>query len=133
MTVRKILCDTTVWVDYFAGREDRRTNRLEAAMVGGSLILGDLVAVEVLQGVRSPKLLQTAEAMFEAVPQRSLCGFHIARKAASNYRYLRRSGITIRGVIDVIIATWCIENEVALLHNDRDFLPMEEHLGLIAA
>ena len=33
--------------------------------------------------------------------------------------------------LDVIIATWCIENRVALLHNDRDFDAMTEHLGLV--
>jgi predicted nucleic acid-binding protein len=41
-----------------------------------------------------------------------------------------RRGITIRGAIDVIIATWCIENGAGLLHNDRDFDPIERELGL---
>ena len=40
--------------------------------------------------------------------------------------------MTVRGTIDVIIATWCIENRVPLLHNDRDFDLMEERLGLVA-
>jgi predicted nucleic acid-binding protein len=44
---------------------------------------------------------------------------------------LRRLGITISKTIDLIIGTWCIENRVALLHNDRDFHPMARHLGLI--
>ena len=56
----------------------------------------------------------------------------IAEKAASNYRLLRRNGITIRGTIDVIIATWCISNGASIIHNDRDLGTMERHLGLVA-
>ncbi len=39
-------------------------------------------------------------------------------------------GITIRNTIDCLIATYCITNEVTLLHSDRDFSPFAEHLGL---
>lgn len=31
----------------------------------------------------------------------------------------------------MLIGTWCIENGVALLHNDSDFRPIARHLGLI--
>jgi hypothetical protein len=42
-------------------------------------------------------------------------------------------GITVRKTIDVIIATFCIDNGHVLLHADRDFEPMAEHLGLRTA
>ena len=54
-------------------------------------------------------------------------------KAAENYRALRRRGITIRKTIDLIIGTFCIENGFALLHMDREFHPMADHLGLALA
>jgi len=57
-------------------------------------------------------------------------GRELAIKAAQNFRKLRKMGITIRKTIDVLIATFCIESGFALLHNDRDFDPMEEVLGL---
>jgi predicted nucleic acid-binding protein len=57
-------------------------------------------------------------------------GKDIALRAAQNYRKLRKSGTTVRKTIDVIIATFCIENDFDLLHNDRDFDPMERLLGL---
>jgi predicted nucleic acid-binding protein len=31
------------------------------------------------------------------------------------------------------IGTFCIEHSHSLLHEDRDFAPMEQHLGLMAA
>ncbi len=54
----------------------------------------------------------------------------IARTAARNYRILRAKGITIRKTMDVLIATWCIEEQMPLLHRHRDFDPFEQHLRL---
>jgi predicted nucleic acid-binding protein len=53
----------------------------------------------------------------------------MAIAAAQNYRALRKKGVTVRKSVDVLIATWCIENRVPLLHADRDFDVMVE-LGL---
>ena len=57
----------------------------------------------------------------------------LAPRAARNYRKLRELGITIRKTAYIIIGTFCIEHRHALLHDDRDFAPMEEHLGLMVA
>lgn len=54
----------------------------------------------------------------------------LAVKSASNYRSLRKKGITVRKTIDCLIATFCIEQGLLLLHCDRDFDPFEQHLGL---
>ncbi len=51
-------------------------------------------------------------------------------QAARNFRALREHGITTRKTIDTIIATYCIENNLALLHSDRDFDAFVEQLGL---
>ena len=54
----------------------------------------------------------------------------IAVEAARNYRVLRTHGVTLRRTIDMIIGTFCIVGGHALLHDDRDFEPIEVHLGL---
>jgi hypothetical protein len=54
----------------------------------------------------------------------------LALQSARNYRSLRSRGITMRKTIDSLIATYCIENQVFLLHNDSDFDGYEHHLGL---
>jgi predicted nucleic acid-binding protein len=43
---------------------------------------------------------------------------------------LREKAHTVRGSIDLLIGTWCMENQLPLLHNDQDFDAMEQHLGL---
>ena len=59
-----------------------------------------------------------------------MLGEELAVKCAENYRKLRKKGITVRKTIDVIISTFCIDNDILLLHNDKDFFSMEKHLGL---
>jgi len=66
----------------------------------------------------------------DCLEYRDFGGKEIALKTASNFRLLRKKGITVRKTIDVIIATFCIENGFPLIHNDRDFDSMEKHLGL---
>ena len=54
----------------------------------------------------------------------------LAVQCAANYRHLRSNGITIRKTIDLIIATFCVEGDHTLLHDDRDFDLMKDTLSL---
>jgi hypothetical protein len=46
---------------------------------------------------------------------------------------LRGEGVTIRKTIGLVIGTFCVAFKHKLLHDDRDFGPMERHLGLESA
>ncbi len=125
-----VLVDTSVWIDLFRGRETEQIFRLRTLLKDGvELVIGDLILTELLQGVRYESELRKVEAAFRAYRVEPLVGEALARRSAYNYRALRTQGITIRKTIDCLIATWCIENNMPLLHNDRDFLPFER-LGL---
>ena len=127
-----VLVDTSVWVDYFKAPNSAHAQKFDDVLGRIEVVLGDLIAVEVLQGLREGPQLRRVEATLKAFRVVTLCGPDIVPKAAANYRTLRKKGITIRGTVDVIIATWCIENSVPLLHNDRDFTAIEHLLGLSA-
>jgi predicted nucleic acid-binding protein len=127
-----LLVDTSAWVDYFQAPNSVHAQKFDDVLGKVEVVLGDLIAVEILQGLREGPQLRLVEATLKAFRVISLCGPNIAPKAAANYRALRKRGITVRGTVDVIIATWCIENHVPLLHNDRDFAAMERALGLSA-
>ena len=64
------------------------------------------------------------------IPFMPMGGQLLALESAMNYRYLRRKGLTVRKTIDIIIGTFCIYNQLILLHSDRDFDPMVNFLGL---
>jgi predicted nucleic acid-binding protein len=126
-----IVVDSSVWIDFLNGRKASHVERLQAALGVDEIIVGDLMLCEVLQGLGSERDARQVESLlrrFEVVP---MAGEAIAVSAARNFRSLRRRGITIRKTIDLLIGTWCIENRRPLLHNDSDFKPMAQHLGLL--
>jgi predicted nucleic acid-binding protein len=128
-----ILVDSSVWIDYFKNTQTQQVELLDSAFGRRRIAIGDLIAAEVLQGVRDHKEYNFVKKTFSAYDQVELVGFDIALKAAKNYRFLRSKGITIRKTIDTLIATKCIEEGIALLHDDLDFPPFAKHLGLIEA
>ena len=96
----------------------------------GQLLVGDLVLLEVLQGARDDDHAARIEQNMRHYTIASVLNDELAVRAAKNVRTLRRRGITVRKTIDMIIGTFCIEGGHTLLHEDRDFHPMVEHLGL---
>jgi len=125
-----IVADTSVWIDYFRGTVAPHTDLLDRELSKSRIIIGDLIMTELLQGFSGEREFQIARQLMESLEYRDFVGKDMAIAAAQNYRILRRKGITVRKTIDVLIATFCIENGVELIHNDRDFDPMEQLLGL---
>ena len=107
-----------------------QTDRLDWLLGAQPVALGDLILTEILQGLDRVADFQRARSFLSALPLYELGGYQLCLRAANNYRTLRRRGISVRKTIDVIIATGCIEWNLELLHNDRDFVPMEQILGL---
>jgi predicted nucleic acid-binding protein len=125
-----ILVDSSVWIAHLRGRRTLATRKLEEVAAGEPLLVGDLILLEILQGALDDAhatLIERGLRQFAIVP---LLDADLAPRAARNYRKLRELGITIMKTADIIIGTFCIEHRHALLHDDRDFAPMEEHLGL---
>ena len=126
-----ILVDSSVWIDFFNGADTPQVTLLDNKLGDTPILVGDLILTEVLQGFKSNKDFEMAKQALERFQLREMVGKDIALRSAENYRRLRKSGVTVRKTIDVVIASFCIENNVALLHSDRDFDPMEDILGLM--
>ena len=125
-----IFVDSSVWIAYFNGNVTPETTRLDDLLGQEPIGLGDLILAEVLQGFRLDKDYRTAEKLLTSLSIFQLLGKEMAIKSADNYRTLRKQGITIRKTADVIIATFCIEHDLSLLHADKVFLPFVTHLDL---
>lgn len=125
-----IVADTSTWIDYVNGVQASHTDILDQELLRNRVITGDIIITEFLQGFKKEKDFQQAKGIMESLEYYDFVGREVAYKAAENFRKLRERGITIRKTIDVIIATFCIENNFSLIHNDRDFDFMETYLGL---
>lgn len=128
-----ILVDTSVWIDYFNNVDSPHSEALDLALVDGTAAIGDIIFLEILQGFRNDNDYKNTKLQLAKLDQYEMFGQHMVELCASNYRSLRKRGITIRGTADVIIATFCIENKLPLLFKDKDFTPFVKHLGLRSA
>lgn len=127
-----IIVDSSVWIDYFNGRDTPKTDKLDELLGIELLGIGDIILTEVLQGFRADKDYRTAKTVLTSLTVFDMLGTENAIKSADNFRALRKQGITIRKTNDVIIATFCLENNHSLLFSDKDFLPFVQYLGLNA-
>ncbi|MDR3312335.1 MAG: PIN domain nuclease [Spirochaetaceae bacterium] len=125
-----IVPDSSVWIEYFNGGQSSRTGILTQGLLDRDIATTDIIILESLQGFRSDKGYKEAAKTMDSVRYSEFWGKQRMIQAAANYRLLRRKGITIRRANDIIIATFCIETGHSLLHNDHDFDPMEQYLGL---
>jgi len=125
-----IIADTSVWIDYVRGIDAPYTDLLDYELLNNRVATGDIIIVEFLQGFREEREYRIAKQIMDRLEYYNFLGKEMAIESAENFRKLRKNGITIRKTIDVIIGTFCIENGFELLHNDRDFDPMEKYLGL---
>jgi predicted nucleic acid-binding protein len=125
-----IVADTSAWIDYVRGVDAPHTRLLDYELLHSRIVTGDIIIAEFLQGFREEKDYESAKLMMESLEYHDFLGKEMALRAASNYRLLRRKGVTVRKTIDVIIATFCVEHDFELIHNDRDFDEMEAVLGL---
>ncbi|MBM4083060.1 MAG: PIN domain nuclease [Planctomycetes bacterium] len=125
-----VLVDTTVWVDFFLDRRTPHVERLESLIAQGEdICICGIVLTEVLQGIRDDREYERTRTRLDP-----LLFLPMTRNtfinAADIYRTLRRKGVTIRKPVDCMIASVAMEHKLRLLHNDRDFVPMEQHCGL---
>ena len=125
-----IFVDSSVWIDYLRNLETIQTLKLESIFGKERVVVGDLVIAEVLQGCNDSKIFNDTVQLFWRSDFVIVGGYEVVVEAARNYIVLRSKGITVRKTIDTLIATRCILNGYELLHNDRDFIPFETHLGL---
>ena len=128
-----ILIDTTVWIDFFAGRDLPHVTKLEQLIRDDeNLALCGIVLTEILQGIADDGVYRRVRRDLAPLVMLPMTDAVFVR-AADMYRFLRRSGITIRKSHDCIIAATVIDHRCQLLHNDKDFDPIEERFALKVA
>ncbi len=122
------LVDTSVWVNYINGTDSPAVEFLDQLLLVPMMVgITDLIYMEILQGAKSESAFKKLQRYFStqkfyrfADPQSSYA------KAASLYLSCRRQGITVRSSIDCLIAQCALENELILLHHDRDYKNLQK-------
>ncbi len=119
-----MIVDTSVWVGLLRDQSSPPIDQLRRKLKSQeSVAILPVILQELLQGARSVEHLRVLEFRFAAFPVESLADqTGTARAAAELYARCRWAGFTPRRSNDCLIAASCVQLELPLLHNDRDFL-----------
>lgn len=126
-----ILVDTSVWIQFFKGEETWQANHLDWLLSNRVIITADLILSEIYRGLQSDKQHRLVELMLDELSCVTLGGKEIVMKSLKWNQKLLKKGLQVHRTIDLLIATWCIENEVELLHADPVFDRMAEVIPLM--
>ena len=125
-----VLVDTTAWIDFFAARSSPHVVALETLIEQREdICICGIILTEVLQGIRKDTEFRKTRDLFKTLIFLPM-PYTIFLRSAEIYRTLRKKGINIRKSIDCTIASVALENDIPVLHNDKDFISIEKHFGL---
>ena len=111
-------------------RNVRHVEKLEQSILGNEdLALSGIILTEILQGIPDDTTYRRVRRYLSVLIMLPMPELVFVR-AANIYRKLRKQGITIRKTNDCIIAATALEHHCQLLHNDKDFAPIEKHYSL---
>lgn len=125
-----VLVDTSVIIDFLKGRQSDKVALFEKVLNHDVPFgISAYTYQEILQGARDEAEFKTLRSYLSTQHIYYLGAERTTYdKAAMVYFTLRRQGITPRGTLDVLIALTAMENDLALLHDDRDFDVMAERI-----
>jgi predicted nucleic acid-binding protein len=127
-----ILPDSSVWIDHLNFINNSKQVDILRHLLKDSAPLWTCPPVyqEVLQGISNQKVFEQTRKQFCQYRHGKIGIMQASDFAIEIFRTLRKHGLTIRKPNDCLIAAYALLNDLALLHRDRDFDPIEEYFGL---
>ena len=132
MRDKKILIDTSVWIDYFKGNDTPLHYRVDKALTHSHIYIPKVVLAELIQGAMSEKEIAVIEDFIEAfhiIDQKEDTWLKAGRLSFS----MKRKGITLH-IIDCYIAVIASENGCGIFSLDEHFKNIKKflHIDLLA-
>jgi predicted nucleic acid-binding protein len=126
-----ILVDTSVWIDFLRGDNSAEHRMLHKLIEDEEDIsISGIILTEILQGMKEEKMFRSTRDYLLQYPVYEPESIVTYARAAGMYRECRKKGKTLRSTIDCIIAAICLENDLTILHKDRDYDILQDYTGL---
>ncbi|SHE93733.1 hypothetical protein SAMN02745195_01491 [Thermoanaerobacter uzonensis DSM 18761] len=118
-----ILVDTSVLISFLKGIENKKVKKFEE-IIQNNIPFGinNFIYHELLQGTKTENEFNLIKEYLSTQKFYDLkYGIKSYENASKLYFKCKKKGITIRSTIDLLIAETAIENNLYLLHDDKDF------------
>ena len=126
-----IVVDTSVWIDFLEARGTSFALQLRGLIDRRAPVaLTDIIYCEVLQGIVEDGKYGRTRKLLREFPILRVRGLMTFEHAAQIYRACRKRGVSIRRLVDCVIAATCLETGSELYQNDRDFETIAKVRGL---
>ena len=125
-----VLIDTSIWINVLGKNySPSYAHNLQDIIAGRDVVLTRFQQLEILQGCSTEKEWAKLSEYLDG--QDYLETLPATWPSAARIFYdLRKKGVTVRSPIDCCIAQIAIEQQVILIHNDRDFDVIGEYFPL---
>ena len=123
-----ILVDTSAWVEFLRDTGSAACGRVDA-LLDAEVATCAPIRMEILAGARGGDHLNDLRRLLARASTFPVEPIDY-EEAAALYRACRRSGETVRKLIDCLIAAVAIRNGTPVLHADSDFDVLARHTAL---
>jgi predicted nucleic acid-binding protein len=123
-----ILIDTSAWVEFLRDTKSPVCVRVDE-LLNGDIAICEPVRMEVLAGARDERHLSDLRGLLARATLIHTEAIDY-EEAAALYRVCRRSGETVRKLIDCLIASIAMRTGSCILHGDTDFDVLARHTAL---
>ncbi len=127
-----VLVDTSVLIDFFKGITNDGTEKIRT-IINRAIPFGitSIIYQEILQGAKTEREFKLLKSYLETQEFYEPDSYkHACEKSAKIYFDLRKKGLTVRSTIDCLIAEIAVENNLILLHSDKDFVTIAKVIDL---
>ncbi|WGW10649.1 PIN domain nuclease [Saxibacter everestensis] len=126
-----MIVDTSAWIEYFQGTDSLANHRIyDSIRDDAHIVVPELVMMELSIGTTDEAAAARRKRFlrrFDIIP---IAPLRDTEAAATIHRRCRRSGETVRNLIDCTIAAVAIRLGYPVLHRDRDFSAIARHTRL---
>ena len=134
MLNNRFIVDSSVWIDFFNKKGSKNIEKvielMYASTLEDSIIILPVILQEILQGIRDDKQYELVSVIIHGFKFIDFDPYKYAVKAADLFRALQKKGITIRKANNCVIAAFCIDLNIFLIHNDSVFDNIAKHTSL---
>jgi predicted nucleic acid-binding protein len=115
--------DSSIWIAHIRGGAPRVSTALTEVLestTGNRLAICEPIAMELL-AADDARQSQAVQALVDGLPSLGVQSDLDFRTAARLFADARRSGRTVRSLLDCVIAAVAIRHDAVLVHRDRDY------------
>lgn len=122
-----IVVDTSAWIEYLRATGSPTNTAVRRALSREQEIgVVDVVRMELLAGAGSDEQVMTVSRLLARGTDLPTLSPGDHEYAVSLYRTARRSGSTVRSMIDCLVASVAVRLDAPVLARDRDFEALKE-------